>query len=1498
MKGKLRILGSNTGRNWISMICLFVAVGGLLIAPTYVGSAAQAQEHSFGASTAPAILAATLSGTVADNFDNATGGSTGFTGSDGALPWINAWQNPGSIYVQSFSGWCKAGYCLRMYGNKRTARSERQASLSGAGSATLTFAYAVYESANGRAQVEVSGDGITYQVLGTLPAQYPTTTKNYTIPAAYLTAGFRVRFSAANSTNLTDLFVDNVLIQISGSTATPPPTKTAPPTPTPLPSTATRTVTPTPTKPTQTVTATATKPTTTATATATKPTATVTPTPTATKPTATVTPTPTATKPMSTATPTPTTPVATPTATPTATGTSTQGIHFGVVGDYGGDTPAEADVANLLTSQNVNFVITVGDNRYGSITFDRAVGRYYCNYMAKVVSGAYCAGGNRTVNAFFAATGNHDYDDGGGITEYLNYFTLPGSGIATSNTSGSERYYDIIQGPVQFFFIDSNEAILSSTDRAAQQAWLQARLAASTTRWQVVVFHHAPYSSGEHGSTTIMQWPFASWGADAVLTGHDHIYERIAQNGIPYFVNGLGGESIYSIISPVAGSQFRYNSDYGAMVVDADQNAMTFRFLNRSRVQIDSYTIGAPTPTATPTATATPTRTPTAAPTNLATATQTPVATATPTATPVGTPVVQTVEVRVAQSSDDAEESVASGAVNLTSSDLEMVDDPGTSAGIQKVGIRFNNVQIPKGASINAAYIQFEVDETQSEATALTFRAQDSDNAPTFTTAAYNVSSRTLTAAAVDWNAPVWDTLDVKQQTPDLTPILQAIVKRAGWSSGNSIAFVINGSGHRTAKAYDLGVAGTAPLLHVEYSTAPVAVNDLIAGNLEVTQAIQDLNHSVRLVKDKRTFVRFYAQTDQGKAQAPAQLEVKQGAQSTVLFPINGDNAHAVGLTNTSSRAVLAGSYLFELPAGFREGSVTVTGRLNPQGALPENNPNNNSTTVTVNFEPVQPIYLMLYSIGYGSNYYPSQFDLDMLESWLRRAYPISQLQVTRRSLYYGSSLPDCTSVDNLLASERTRDLNAGGVPKEARYYGMVVDTGGFMRGCGWQYTNSGPTGTNTFGWDTDGTYGDWYGGHELGHGYLRDHANFCGATGGPAYPYPNGQISPSLTGPTAIYGFDAGTQAIYGPDWTDIMTYCAREWMSDFTYEGMMTTIQGLPVGAAAADEARLRNQTDRLLLAGVIAPATGKATLNPGFILPHAGEVVERVAGDYAIVLKDGNGNELARYPFTPHTFDYGPPAPSTDNQVATVTEAESLLGIHELVPYVDGVTAVEVWGPATTLLGSIVAKPGKPTIAITAPTTGQIVTGDTLAVAWNAADPDGEPLFFNVEYSVDQGQSWESIALNLTEPQLTVALRDLRRGQDLRFRVWASDGIHTSMAEMPAGVAIPSGAVTAKISAPATPLIISHGQAVSFAGSAYDLDSGYLAGDALTWFSDRDGQLGTGETFSTATLSVGTHTIALHAQSKQGNVASDTIQVTVVDNAPESQPLRLYLPLISQQ
>ncbi len=188
-------------------------------------------------------------------------------------------------------------------------------------------------------------------------------------------------------------------------------------------------------------------------------------------------------------------------------------------------------------------------------------------------------------------------------------------------------------------------------------------------------------------------------------------------------------------------------------------------------------------------------------------------ASATPSAS---TPV--TVNSQVNTSNDDVEERQTGGTMYNNSSDLELVYDSSTT-GNQYVGMRFTNVNVPKGKTITNAYIQFTVDETGSTATSLTIKGQAADNAATFTTAAYNVSSRAKTTASVAWSPVAWNTVDAAgadQRTPDLKTIVQEIVNRTGWAQNNAMAFIVTGTGKRTARAYDVS-ATKAPKLVITY---------------------------------------------------------------------------------------------------------------------------------------------------------------------------------------------------------------------------------------------------------------------------------------------------------------------------------------------------------------------------------------------------------------------------------------------------------------------------------------------------------------------------------------------------------------------------------------------------------------------------------------------------------------------------------------------------------
>ncbi len=290
------------------------------------------------------------------------------------------------------------------------------------------------------------------------------------------------------------------------------------------------------------------------------------------------TPSPTPFLPTPTVVPSTGTPLPSETPFPTLT-SQPQSAKFAVIGDYGENNSAEADVVALIQGWQPDFIITVGDNNYPSgaaITIDTNIGKYFHNYIYPY-SGTYGPGAD--VNRFFPTLGNHDwyFKD---AQPYLDYFTLP----------GNERYYDFVWGPLHFFALDSDEHEPDGINAgSAQAAWLQQGLSASTSPWNIVYTHYPPYSSGSHGSTDWMQWPFAAWGADALLAGHDHLYERLLVDGIPYIVNGSGGGGLYNFLIPLPESEFRYNANYGAMLVTAGETEMLFEFYNRAGELIDEY---------------------------------------------------------------------------------------------------------------------------------------------------------------------------------------------------------------------------------------------------------------------------------------------------------------------------------------------------------------------------------------------------------------------------------------------------------------------------------------------------------------------------------------------------------------------------------------------------------------------------------------------------------------------------------------------------------------------------------------------------------------------------------------------------------------------------------------------------------------------------------------------------------------------------------------------
>ena len=161
----------------------------------------------------------------------------------------------------------------------------------------------------------------------------------------------------------------------------------------------------------------------------------------------------------------------------------------------------------------------------------------------------------------------------------IMYFTNPVWSLASVIVGGESGVFSI------------NDCTPES--RAACNAIAPGYRVVGILKKKIVVLHDPPYSSSaRHGSDRKVQWPYAAWGADAVIAGHDHLYERVQANGIPYFVNGAGGKDLYPFKPwAVKGSVVRYNQDYGAQLIDATPQCLNISFFSWADVLIDSVTV-------------------------------------------------------------------------------------------------------------------------------------------------------------------------------------------------------------------------------------------------------------------------------------------------------------------------------------------------------------------------------------------------------------------------------------------------------------------------------------------------------------------------------------------------------------------------------------------------------------------------------------------------------------------------------------------------------------------------------------------------------------------------------------------------------------------------------------------------------------------------------------------------------------------------------------------
>jgi hypothetical protein len=169
-------------------------------------------------------------------------------------------------------------------------------------------------------------------------------------------------------------------------------------------------------------------------------------------------------------------------------------------------------------------------------------------------------------------------------------------------------------------------------------------------------------------------------------------------------------------------------------------------------------------------------------------------------------------------SGDNDAEQRQDGSVSFSSSDLELIYDSGTSGALQTIGLRFEDLNIPVGATITNAYIQFSSDHDSANDTVnLQISAEDSSNPASFEDTTNNISSRSRVSGSVPWSPVQWNNNDRgnDQRTPGLDGLLQQIINRCDWTEGDDVVFIIEGSDmtYRRVDSYNHDPSNAAALV-------------------------------------------------------------------------------------------------------------------------------------------------------------------------------------------------------------------------------------------------------------------------------------------------------------------------------------------------------------------------------------------------------------------------------------------------------------------------------------------------------------------------------------------------------------------------------------------------------------------------------------------------------------------------------------------------------------
>jgi hypothetical protein len=561
------------------------------------------------------------------------------------------------------------------------------------------------------------------------------------------------------------------------------------------------------------------------------------------------------------------------------------------------------------------------------------------------------------------------------------------------------------------------------------------------------------------------------------------------------------------------------------------------------------------------------------------------------------------------------------------------------------------------------------------------------------------------TSAAVTVTGPggfsqgVTGTATLNQLTPGTYTVAAASVTVGSTtyapSSASQTAGVSAGATASSSVTYTVTGGGAGP--------------NLVLEGAHVTQAIQNFAGTVPLVAGREALLRVFVTASATNSLTPTvRVRLYEGSTIFRTFTINASGA---SVPQSVDESTLGNSWNATLTASDMRANLRIQVDVDPANAVAEPDETDNiwprTGTQALDVRTVAPFNVVFVPVhqtatGLTGNINASNLESTFL-SMTRRIFPLAQIGASIRATYTTNTQALQSNDGNsawlsLLSELNMLRMTEGG---SSNYYGVVGTTyGSGIAGYGYV------PGRTAVGWDKSGS-ANRVTAHELGHNFNRRHVAACGSGNTDQnYPYAGGVIGNT--------GWNSGTGQLVASSTTDIMGYCSNQWISDYTWTGVMNYR-----GAGGAVAFGSATQTALVVWGRV---HRGVVTLEPALRVITRPSLPER-GGRYAVELRDKTGRAMQRITFEPEAVDHDDEAYAFSFAIPLDAFTEARLTAVAVTGGGNG-TVEQVASPAMVAAMNAGTDPTPLRTAdggaaqVTDPRAGLSATGTTRRVTWDDA------------------------------------------------------------------------------------------------------------------------------------------------------------------------------------